>query len=66
MWIPLAAFTGGFFIGGFIFFVIGAAKGYVSAFRHLTAIGKAMLQNAAAPQKPQAPVTVSSTSTRFN
>jgi hypothetical protein len=66
MWILLAAFIGGFFIGAFIFFVVGAAKGYVSAVRHLTTIGEAIFRNAAATQKPQAPVAVSSDSTRFN
>jgi hypothetical protein len=63
----IAAFTGGFFVGAFVFYVIGAAKGYACAVRHLAAIGKAVLENAAASQvKPQPQATAPSTTARFN
>jgi hypothetical protein len=65
-WI-IAAFLGGFFVGGLVCYIVGAAKGYACAVRHLTILGKAVLENAAASQvkqeqQPKAP----STTTRFN
>jgi hypothetical protein len=61
MFWTIAAFTGGVFIGGFVFYVIGAARGYACAIRHMTILGKAVLENAAASQVKQAPPKAPST-----
>jgi hypothetical protein len=64
----IAAAIGGFIFGGLAFVGIGVAWGYATAVKHLSAAGAMVLQNAAASQKPQQPVVVSSnsTSTRFH
>ncbi len=66
-WI-VAAMFGGFFVGGFVCYIIGAAKGYACAVHHLTILGKAVLENAATSQVKQTPqpVQVSGNSTRPN
>ena len=53
-WI-VAAFIGGFFVGGSICGIVGWAFGYVTANKHNLAAGTALLQNLAAAQAKQQP-----------
>lgn len=53
-WI-IAAFIIGFLFSGFICFVVGAARGYAKAVKHISALGTLVLQNAAAAQAKQQP-----------
>jgi hypothetical protein len=59
VWAIIAAATGGFFIGAWIFFYLGKAKGYVTGVTHTLRLGAAV--NLAQEQAKAVPASAAAT-----